>query len=109
MLIRVKPVLHPDDGCSWAIGEGSQLHQVDDQRERTYSFDRVFGPNSSTEAVYNEGVRGLITDFVSGFNSTVFAYGQTGSGKTHSLLGTPSSAGVITMAVKDIFDYVEEN
>jgi hypothetical protein len=44
---------------------------------KTFEFDRVFGPESSQEAVYEE-VQPMVTSALDGYHSTVFAYGQTG-------------------------------
>jgi centromeric protein E len=45
---------------------------------------------------------------MSGFNGTIFAYGITGSGKTYTMLGTPKSPGVMPLALRDVFTYIEE-
>lgn len=44
---------------------------------------------------------------INGFNSTVFAYGQTSSGKTYTMRGTPDDAGLIPLAVNEIFGLIE--
>ncbi|XP_050365762.1 kinesin-like protein KIN-7F [Argentina anserina] len=66
-----------------------------------YSFDRVFGNNSSTKQVYEEGAKEVALSVVSGINSTIFAYGQTSSGKTYTMNG------VTQFAVTDIYDHME--
>ena len=38
---------------------------------------------------------GLVDDFLSGYNATVFAYGATGAGKTHTMLGSASGSDVV--------------
>ena len=52
---------------------------------RNWTFDRVFGPDSSQEQVY-AAIKPSVVSVVSGVNATVFAYGQTGSGKTHTMV-----------------------
>ena len=42
------------------------------------------------------------------FYRTIFAYGQTSSGKTHTLMGTDTEPGIITLAVQDVFASVKE-
>ena len=44
-----------------------------------------------------------------GFNATVFSYGQTGSGKTHTMMGNDDEPGIIPQAVKDIFEYIQND
>ncbi|XP_024521728.1 kinesin-like protein KIN-7A [Selaginella moellendorffii] len=68
-----------------------------------YSFDRVFGPESSTKVVYEEGAKDVALSALSGINSTIFAYGQTSSGKTFTMRG------VIENAIVDIYDAIEKN
>lgn len=52
-----------------------------------YQFDAAFGPEASTESLY-ENVGSVIVEAVlDGYNGTVFAYGQTGCGKSHTMRG----------------------
>ncbi|XP_076396060.1 osmotic avoidance abnormal protein 3 isoform X2 [Megachile rotundata] len=54
---------------------------------KVYQFDATFGPDASTETVY-ENVGSVIVEAVlDGYNGTVFAYGQTGCGKSHTMRG----------------------
>ena len=55
--------------------------------DRTYSFDKVFGSDSTQEDVYDAAVRPIVEEVLEGFNCTIFAYGQTGTGKTHTMEG----------------------
>ncbi len=43
---------------------------------RTYSFDRVFGPDASQADVYAGVVEGMLKEVLSGYNCTIFAYGK---------------------------------
>ena len=58
--------------------------------EKRFSFDRVFGPDSTQSDVYEE-VSPVVMGVLDGYNACVFAYGQTGSGKTHTM-GGPDGA-----------------
>lgn len=42
------------------------------------------------------------------FLGTVFAYGQTNSGKTHTMRGTATGPGVIPLAVRELFNIIQE-
>ena len=51
------------------------------------AFDRVFGPDSTQQEIF-QGLLPALDTILQGFNASVLAYGQTGSGKTHTLIGT---------------------
>ena len=102
-------------------------------KEHKFGFDKVLGPSSTQEELYDVSSRQLVESLyllfsLEGFNATIFAYGQSvlftqGSGKTYSMLGpeevtaalvnhtdaipslTPLS-GVIPRATFHIFDLV---
>ena len=40
---------------------------------------------------------------------TIMAYGQTFSGKTYTMCGEDNSPGLLYLAVRDIFDYIDTN
>lgn len=46
-----------------------------------FSFDRIFGSESSQVQVFQDTALPLIADVLAGYNATIFAYGQTGTGK----------------------------
>ncbi|KAG0452752.1 hypothetical protein HPP92_025416 [Vanilla planifolia] len=68
-----------------------------------YTFDRVFGCNSNTRQVYEEGAKEVALSVVNGINSSIFAYGQTSSGKTHTMIG------ITEYTVEDIYDYIQKH
>jgi len=71
-------------------------------KDHEFSFDRVFAPGTTQEAVFSE-VSQLVQSALDGYNICIFAYGQTGSGKTHTMEGTVDDRGVIPRAVQQIF------
>ncbi|GMP89151.1 hypothetical protein CsSME_00040843 [Camellia sinensis var. sinensis] len=85
------------------------------QIDRTFLFDKVFGPASQQKDLYDQAVSPLVFEVLEGYNCTIFAYGQTGTGKTYTMEGGgrkkngefPSDAGVIPRAVRQIFDILE--
>ncbi|ONM00596.1 Kinesin-like protein KIN-5D [Zea mays] len=86
------------------------------QIDRTFAFDKVLGPKSQQQDVFNHAVVPLVSEVLDGYNCTIFAYGQTGTGKTYTMEGgggkalnadLPTDAGVIPRAVKCIFDILE--
>ncbi|KAL6494308.1 Kinesin-like protein nack1 [Orobanche gracilis] len=66
----------------------------------SYVFDKVFGPDCSTESVYEDGVRTVALSALMGINATIFAYGQTSSGKTYTMRG------ITDKAVNDIYMHI---
>jgi DNA replication protein DnaC len=51
-----------------------------------FAFDSILGFESSQSQVFHL-VKPLLTDVLSGFNSSIVAYGCSGSGKTHTISG----------------------
>jgi len=62
-----------------------------------YQFDRVLGPSTTQEQVFEEVITSL-TSAMNGKTVCVFAYGQTGSGKTYTMQS------VISNSLDRIFD-----
>ena len=52
---------------------------------KSFTFDGVYGTDSTTEAIYNDNGFALVEGVLEGYNGTVFAYGQTGCGKSFSM------------------------
>ncbi|KAK9756698.1 hypothetical protein RND81_01G115500 [Saponaria officinalis] len=85
------------------------------QIDRTFTFDKVFGPASKQKEVFDHAVSPLVYEMLEGYNCTIFAYGQTGTGKTYTMEGGtrkkngefPTDAGVIPRSVRRIFDILE--
>ncbi|KAG7373775.1 kinesin motor domain containing protein [Nitzschia inconspicua] len=87
-------------------GQGSR------QTKTNFKFDNVFGSFSTQQEVFDETLRPVIRDVLSGFESTVFAYGSTGTGKTHTMEGSlddPELFGVIPRSAAAIFSELERN
>ncbi len=54
--------------------------------EKSFKFDRVFGPTSTQEGVFSLCVRPLLEEcLLDGRHVAVIAYGQTGTGKTFTM------------------------
>ena len=69
-------------------------------RKHPFAFDRVFGPRSNNQDVFEE-ISQLVQSALDGYNVCIFCYGQTGSGKTYTM---SSNDGMIPLAVKQIYD-----
>ncbi|KAJ1648381.1 hypothetical protein LPJ64_000330 [Coemansia asiatica] len=120
--IRVRPLNQREQRSSTAASTSQQLPwavQKDTITQRitttdsrvvngnSFTFDKVFDQKDTTQKVYDEIVKGIITSSMSGFNGTIFAYGQTSSGKTHTMYGSGPEDGIIKLAVKNMFSFVE--
>lgn len=103
--------------CNEGRREVSAIQNIaNKQIDRTFLFDKVFGPTSQQKDLYDLAVSPIVYEVLEGYNCTIFAYGQTGTGKTYTMEGGgarkkngefPSDAGVIPRAVKQIFDILE--
>ncbi|EFA08129.2 kinesin-like protein KIF19 [Tribolium castaneum] len=116
--VRIRPLKNDEpQRCLFAINkkniviEDSDRSDVLRQRrsyDKQYSFDVVFGENSTQEEVYKVTTSSLVQDVLNGYNATVFAYGPTGAGKTHTMVGDSSQPGIMVRALNDIFEAVKE-
>lgn len=85
--------------------------------EHQFTFDTVYGEESTNEQIYIDSVRPMINlVFKSNAKITCFAYGQTGSGKTHTMMGpSPSGNGQIScpglylLSGFDLFSYINSH
>ncbi|XP_037305329.2 kinesin-like protein KIF25 [Pungitius pungitius] len=83
-------------------------------QNKMFEFERVYGPEDSQEAVFQE-VKPLLTSLMDGYNVCIMAYGQTGSGKTHTMMGSQNSwpqqeaqQGIIPKAAAELFRLISE-
>ncbi|KAK4276530.1 hypothetical protein QN277_014668 [Acacia crassicarpa] len=108
--IRIRPLnkneIARQELSAWNCINGNTIRLKNSPAERssstdTYTFDKVFGDDCSTQKVYEEGIKEIALSIVSGINSSIFAYGQTSSGKTYTMTG------ITEYAVRDIYDYTK--
>ncbi|KAM5328474.1 kinesin-like protein KIF27 isoform 2-T3 [Glossophaga mutica] len=115
--VRIRPllckeVLHNHQVCVRVI---PNTQQIIIGRDRVFTFDFVFGKNSTQDEVYNMCIKPLVLSLIEGYNATVFAYGQTGSGKTYTIGGghvasvVEDQKGIIPRAIQEIFQNISEN
>jgi len=84
----------------------------DDGSDNTFTFDRIFQPDSEQQDVFDTTTRPILEDMFGGYYATVFAYGQTGSGKTWTMEGDhqqETQKGLIPRSVDYIFQRVAAN
>jgi kinesin family protein 3/17 len=78
---------------------------------KTFTFDSVFGTDSTQAEVYNETARPIVDAVLEGYNGTIFAYGQTGTGKTYTMAGEvdPELQGIIPNSFAHIFGHIAKS
>ncbi|XP_054349036.2 kinesin-like protein KIF25 isoform X4 [Pongo pygmaeus] len=135
---RIRPLLPFDSESDDPVLQSSSIsrevaHAVDDETvlvkcdrpghpliNKTYHFERVYGPAESQSAVFGD-VCPLLTSLLDGYNICVMAYGQTGSGKSYTMLGPhsddgpvlpldpQSDLGIIPRVAEELFRLISEN
>jgi hypothetical protein len=63
----------------------SNIDVSSEGNQNSFAFDRLFGPESHQQEVFQDTAFPLIADVLDGYNATIFAYGQTGTGKVSFL------------------------
>ncbi|XP_026722029.1 kinesin-like protein KIF27 isoform X2 [Athene cunicularia] len=115
--VRIRPllskeVLHNHQVCVRLV---PNTQQIIIGKDRVFTFDFVFGKNSTQEEVYTVCIKPLLVSLTEGYNATVFAYGQTGSGKTYTIGGghiasvSEDEKGIIPRAIQELFQHISEN
>lgn len=76
--VRIRPISRQEvesgHNYAWNI-QGNSLVPTEGRDSTPYSLDHVFGPEWTTQQIYDATTHSLLHKVVSGFNSTVFAYG----------------------------------
>ncbi|XP_015578279.2 kinesin-like protein NACK1 [Ricinus communis] len=107
--VRLRPLNKKEqlakDQVAWECVDDHTIVFKPPTQERTaqstpFTFDKVFGPTSLTESVYEDGVKNVALSALMGINATIFAYGQTSSGKTYTMRG------ITEKAVNDIYNHI---
>nr|VDD24793.1 unnamed protein product [Brassica oleracea] len=110
--VRVRPRNDKEktrnDICDWECVNKTTIICNNNLPERslfpsTYTFDKVFGFDSPTKQVYEDGAKEVALCVLEGINSSIFAYGQTSSGKTYTM------SGITEFAMNDIFCYIQKH
>ncbi|KAI0837664.1 kinesin-domain-containing protein [Hypoxylon sp. FL0890] len=82
---------------------------------KTYNFDRVFSQAADQSMIYDDVVKPILEEMLSGYNCTIFAYGQTGTGKTYTMSGDMTEtlgllsddAGIIPRVLQSLFNKLD--
>ncbi|RVE71550.1 hypothetical protein OJAV_G00052810 [Oryzias javanicus] len=116
--VRFRPLVEREENAAAGKGEPVQLFWKADSRSiypiddgntgKSFSFDRVFTAEESTDQLYRDIAKPLVVSTVEGYNGTMFAYGQTCSGKTFTMMGSEHAPGVIPLAMEDVFQTIKK-
>uniref|UniRef100_A0A8C3XH30 Kinesin-like protein n=1 Tax=Cyanoderma ruficeps TaxID=181631 RepID=A0A8C3XH30_9PASS len=79
-------------------GVGQAVHR--------FSFTRIFGPEVGQKSFFDETMKQVVKDVLSGQNCLVYTYGITNSGKTHTIQGTTQDGGILPRSLATIFNSV---
>ncbi|KAL7747791.1 Kinesin- motor protein [Sorochytrium milnesiophthora] len=76
---------------------------------KTYTFDRVFGPEATQDTVYEDVAAPTLHEVLARYNCIIFAYGQTGTeGSLQMENGTYSAqAGLVPRVLFKLFEALE--
>ncbi|KAF1870075.1 hypothetical protein Lal_00017655 [Lupinus albus] len=109
--VRFRPLnqreIQQGDEIAW-YADGETVVRNECNPSVAYAYDRVFGPTTTTDHVYDVAAQHVVSGAMEGINGTIFAYGVTSSGKTHTMHGDQRSPGIIPLAVKDAFSIIQE-
>ncbi|XP_042501458.1 kinesin-like protein KIN-7D, mitochondrial isoform X1 [Macadamia integrifolia] len=109
--VRFRPMSEREfqrgDEIAW-YADGDKIVRSEYNPASAYAFDRVFGPDTTSQQVYDVAARPVVKAAMEGVNGTVFAYGVTSSGKTHTMHGDQNAPGVIPLAIKDVFSIIQD-
>ncbi|MCL7022649.1 hypothetical protein MKW94_002155 [Papaver nudicaule] len=109
--VRFRPLSEREfqrgDEIAW-YPDGDKIVRNEPNPALAYAFDKVFGPATETQDVYEIAARPVIESAMDGINGTVFAYGVTSSGKTHTMHGDQNCPGIIPQAIKDVFRIIQD-
>ncbi|XP_042451220.1 kinesin-like protein KIN-7C isoform X2 [Zingiber officinale] len=110
--VRMRPLnakeIAGNDPSDWDCLNTTTIVFKSSGQERTlyptsYTFDKAFGYDCTTQQVYVEGAKDVALSVVNGINASIFAYGQTSSGKTYTMTG------ITDCAIEDIYDYINKH
>eukprot|EP00051_Salpingoeca_urceolata_P015027 m.192395 g.192395 ORF g.192395 m.192395 type:complete len:1106 (+) comp18268_c0_seq2:330-3647(+) len=116
VFVRVRPQLGIEADDRVAIttdpSKGEIILEGPDGHPSPYSYDKVYGPESTQETVYDDCVAPIVEQVCRGMHCCIFAYGQTGAGKTHTMRGNldgkPENFGIIQRSIQHLFARLPE-
>lgn len=77
-------------------------------REMQYTFQHVFGMQSTQREVYERVAQPLVEGLIKGKNGLLFTYGVTSSGKTYTMTGQHENRGIMPRCLESLFRTISD-
>ncbi|XP_062925160.1 centromere-associated protein E-like isoform X2 [Mobula hypostoma] len=113
--VRLRPPNAREKSLQGGSGTHPEVHWKTDNQTisqinggKSFSFDRVFHENETTQTIYTEVAHSIVYSITEGYNGTIFAYGQTSSGKTYTMMGNANTPGLIPLAICNLFKVIND-
>lgn len=78
------------------------------QMAQTFSFSKVFGPETTQKEFFQGCILQPVKDLLKGQSRLIFTYGLTNSGKTYTFQGTEENIGILPRTLNVLFDSLQE-
>nr|CAD7457860.1 unnamed protein product [Timema tahoe] len=76
-----------------AVGSNKTQSNPNKESSFRFQFDKVLGPSTSQEQLFQDTALLMMGEFVGGKNCLLFTHGTSGSGKTYTMLGNKGTSG----------------
>lgn len=114
--LRVRPLNNKEknEGSGICLSVDTKIKVITIGSDRTFTFDQVFGIESTQDEVFQGCAKDLVMTVFKGYNATILAYGQTGSGKTYTMGSgrltdiKQEDIGIIPRVISLIFEELEK-
>ncbi|XP_059756016.1 kinesin-like protein KIF20B isoform X3 [Balaenoptera ricei] len=123
--LRVKPFTqsekeHESEGCVYILDSqtvvlkdpqsilGRLSEKSSGQMAQTFSFSKVFGPETTQKEFFQGCILQPVKDLLKGQSRLIFTYGLTNSGKTYTFQGTEENIGILPRTLNVLFDSLQE-
>jgi predicted nucleotidyltransferase len=108
VVCRIRPTNDKEiqnNGVDVLTHDHESIELKNEDYDLQFTFDRVFGKETSQVDMFERCAKPLIADIFAGYNATIFAYGQTGTGKVSHKHGSPSLMGM--HGITNVFGHID--
>ncbi|CAM9021115.1 unnamed protein product [Wickerhamomyces anomalus] len=106
-----------EEGSEVALNPSNDTGVSAQLNSKTYAFDKVFGPMSDQQVIFDKVATPMFNEFLKGYNCTMLVYGMTSTGKTYTMSGDDKlvdgelsdKAGVIPRILFKLFGVLNES
>ncbi|XP_032347233.1 kinesin-like protein KIF20B isoform X1 [Camelus ferus] len=123
--LRIRPFTqsekeHESKGCVYILDSqtvvlkdpqsiiGRLSEKSSGQMAQTFSFSKVFGPETTQKEFFQGCILQPVKDLLKGQSRLIFTYGLTNSGKTYTFQGTEENIGILPRTLNVLFDSLQE-